>query len=552
MYIKGSPFFKSNKKHKIRVLKNLIGFLALIWIISLNSCAVVRAPTGGPRDTIPPKLLGSIPRNFTREFRGQEIELIFDEYIKIKDQSTSVFISPEPEKQTEIKVLKKAIHISFKSPLLPNTTYSINFGNSIIDYNEGNAYKNFRFVFSTGKRIDSLKITGHVSDPLDTTSKKDVYVILHRAGDDSAIIKKKPLLFTSTDKEGNFELSNIAPGNYSIYALEETNRNKKFDATNESIAFLNKSVNLKKDTAGISLYLFKEQNEKLKILNKKIAGGLLKINLNQSVDSLDFNILSPIIPGKSYFVEKKSPGDSVLIWLPSSSLDSVKVSISEKGKELLHFTQNNYVKDKREKKFNITDNIVNTFKTPSRPLTLYTGEPLDTLKMETLVLKEDSIKVIPDSVVHDRTNIRSWYVYYPWDAGRNYTLSIAAAAVSSIYGNKNYSYKRSFTPGSDRNYGTITLQLIVPRKASYVVELMNENFKILDTRRTAVTTNLTFRYLEPGKYRFRVIYDRNNNGRYDTGNLIKKIQSEKIINSKEITTRSNFELSTRFPIPDLQ
>lgn len=551
MYIKGLPFFKTNKITVISIIKNTGFIFAIIWVLGFNSCAVVRAPTGGPRDTIPPKLLGSIPRNYTRNFSGTEIELIFDEYIKIKDQSTSVFISPEPEKQTEIKVSQKSIHIVFKSPLLKNTTYSINFGNSIIDYNEGNAYKNFKFVFSTGNKIDSLKISGHVSDPLDTTSKKDVYVILHKAGDDSAIIKKKPMLFTSTDKEGNFELANIAPGIYAIYALEEANRNKKYDSNNESIAFLNKPIHLTKDTAGISLYLFKEKNEKLKVLNKKIAGGLLKIVVNEPVDSLDFKLIYPLISGKPYYVEKKSPGDSVLMWLPSSTLDSVKVSILSNNRELLHFTQNNYVKDKREKKFTVSDNIVNGLKSPAKPFTVVVGEPMDTLKIETLILKEDSVKVPVDSIVHNRTLVRAYDIYYPWDMGKKYLLAIKPGALTSIYGNKNYEYKRSFTAGNERNYGTIILSMVVPRKASYVVELMNENFKILESQHISDSKSLTFKYLEPGKYRFRVIYDKNNNGRYDTGNLLKKIQSEKIINSKEITTRSNFELNTKFPIPDL-
>ena len=539
---------KNNGKTSVLILMIVIGLYAMF---SLYSCAVVRAPTGGPRDTIAPRLLGSIPRNYTREFRGKEIELIFDEFIKIKDQSSSVFISPEPEKQTEIKVSKKSIHIAFKSELLKNTTYSINFGNSIVDYNEGNAYKNFKFVFSTGKKIDSLKISGHVSDPLDTTSKKDVYVILHKAGDDSAIIKKKPLLFTSTDKEGNFELANISPGDYAIYALEETNKNKKYDANNESIGFLNQPIHLKKDTSGINLYLFKEKNDKLKILNKKIAGGLLKIVLNQSIDSLEFKLLTPIITGKGYYVEKRSPGDSVLMWMPSANLDSVKIGILQNGKTVLKFTQNNYVKTVKEKKIVITDNIKNGLKSPARPLTITMGEPIDSMKKELIILKEDSIKVQVDSIIHRIASVRSYDIYYPWESNRKYEISVKAGSYVSIYNNKNLEYKRSFSAGAERNYGTIVLKIVVPRKSSYIVMLMNETFQVLETRRIFDTSTLSFNYIEPGKYRFRVIYDKNNNGVYDTGNLLKKIQAEKIINSKEITTRSNFELNTTFPIPDL-
>lgn len=551
MYQNNPKSFKSIQNNNFKACFFCSLSLILFWLIGLSSCAVVRAPTGGPRDTLPPRLLGSIPRNYTKEFKGNDVELIFDEFIKIKDQSSSVLISPEPEKQTEIKANKKSIHIRFKSPLLRNTTYSINFGNSIIDYNEGNAYKNFRFVFSTGKRIDSLRITGHVSDPLDTTSKKDVYVILHKAGDDSAIIKKKPMLYTSTDNEGNFELTNIAPGDYSIYALEEANKNKKYDSNTESIAFLNKPIHLVKDTTGIVLNLFKENNDKLKVLNRKITGGIFKVILNEPIDSLDFKLISPVIAGKKYYVEKRIQGDSVLIWLPRADLDSVKAAIYKNGKQVLQVSQNNYVKGRKDRKFIISDNLVNGLKTPARPYELTMSEPLDTLNTDKIQLKEDSLKVSPDSIILNREKVRSYAIYYPWETGRKYTVTVKAASLNSIYENKNQAYLRSFNAGSERNYGTLILNIVVPHKGSYLVELMNEGFKILETRRITNTTTLTYRYLEPGKYRFRVIYDKNNNGRYDTGNLMKKLQSEKIINSKEITIRSNFEQNTRFPLPDL-
>lgn len=516
----------------------------------LPGCAVVRAPTGGPRDTIPPHLLGSIPANYTRNFRGSEIILLFDEFVKIKDQSSSVFISPEPEKPAEIKVRKKTIHINFKSPVEPNRTYSINFGNSIVDNNEGNVLHNFRFVFSTGIHIDSLKISGHVFDPLDTTSKKDVFVILHHASNDSAIYKSKPLLYTTTDKEGNFELSNIGAGNYNLYALEELNKNKKYDNKSESIAFLNTPIHLVKDTLGLTLNLFKERENGLRILARKIAGGLLKVELNKPTDRMSFKWLNPT-PNGVMKVEKNASGDTTFLWLPSQTLDSVKVAILEHDKEVLRFTQNNFVKNKNGKNLTLGDNITNGLLAPGKTLTLRFSEPLLALQSKNYLLTEDSIPIQPDSLINDTQKIRQYAVYFPWEAKHKYQLTLKKNTIQSIYGGYNSEYKTRWTVGSERNYGTIILKLTVPQTGSFIIYLLDQQFKILDTRTISQNTSLTFKYLNPGKFRFRVVYDKNANKIFDTGNLAKKLQPEKVVNSREISLRANEELNAPFNLPRL-
>ncbi len=520
----------------------------LLSFFQYFSCAVVKAPTGGPKDTLPPYFLGSIPKNYTKNFVGNTITLLFDEFIKIKDKNTSVLVSPEPEKQPDIKVIQKSIQIKFKEPLNKNRTYTLNFGNSIIDYNEGNILNNFRYVFSTGPVLDSLKISGTVSDPLDTAAKKDVYVILHPIGNDSAIIKKKPFEFTTTDKYGAFTLENIKPGDYNIYALEETNKNKKYDQKSEKIAFLKKPIHLTKDTNNIQLSLFLENDTLFKALKKNLRNGLLRTFYSQPSDSVSLTLF-PIIKNKPYIVEKHGKGDTIYIWLPDPNQDSVVVTAHYKNYKPLKFTQKNFNKPKKLQPFGSSDNIKDNFLSPAQTLEITFSRPVINLPNDKIIVQEDSSLSAPDSIAPSDSSYRKYKIYYPWTLNKKYHLKIKAGALSDIYTLKNLEYDHEFSLADAKRYGTINLHVTTSNLGSYIIYFMDENFTILRKDFIKNSATITYSYIDPGKYRFRIIYDENNNKLFDTGNLLQKIYPERVVNSKIITLRANFELNPIFPLP---
>ncbi|RYZ97258.1 MAG: hypothetical protein EOP47_22135, partial [Sphingobacteriaceae bacterium] len=164
-------------------------------------------------------------------------------FYKLTNQYQEISISPAQEKLPEYKVRKRNLIIDFKDSLQKNTTYVINFGKAIVDVNEANAMKNFTYVFSTGPHIDSLSITGTVTNTQTLEKEKDVTVMLFPLNKDSLFYKKKkPSIFATTDSSGNFSLNNLREDKYTIYALKEASPNKLYDNETELIAFIKDTI----------------------------------------------------------------------------------------------------------------------------------------------------------------------------------------------------------------------------------------------------------------------------------------------------------------------
>src|SRR5690606_37681118 len=193
-----------NKKWQILLL-------LLIILSAFFGCATKQQPTGGPRDSIPPKVLKITPPNMTRNFTGTEIEITFDEYIKLQNEFKETSISPDLEVPPVYKIIqrKKMLQITLPDSLEKNTTYTINLGKALVDFNEGNELNNFSYVFSTGPEIDSLSVSGNVRNALTHEIEKDIAVLLIPTRQDSIFGKRKANIFTRTDSSGNFSLKNL-------------------------------------------------------------------------------------------------------------------------------------------------------------------------------------------------------------------------------------------------------------------------------------------------------------------------------------------------------
>lgn len=170
-------------------------YFSLLLILLTIGCAKRGSITGGTKDTIAPVLKSSLPKNFSTNFTGKEIKLVFDEYVKLKNANKQLIISPPMKNQPEILPYNasKIVTIKIKDTLLPNTTYSFNFGQSIEDNNEGNPYSQFKYVFSTGSYIDSLSLNVRVKDALEKKTDNFVSVMLYEINEnfnDSTIYKK--------------------------------------------------------------------------------------------------------------------------------------------------------------------------------------------------------------------------------------------------------------------------------------------------------------------------------------------------------------------------
>lgn len=217
-----------------------IAFVALLWLVM--ACANVVPPTGGESDTVPPEFVRSSPANYSTNYSGGIIKIDFDEYIKIQSPA-NILISPSLETKPEIKERYRSVYVDLKGQKLSeNTTYTINFASSIVDINENNKQTNFRYVFSTGDYLDSLKITGQILLAEKRTGETDILVGLYpEEQGDSALYKHKPFYFARTDAEGRFSLENLKYGRFRLFAFKDENNNLLYQPT-EAIAYLDTAI----------------------------------------------------------------------------------------------------------------------------------------------------------------------------------------------------------------------------------------------------------------------------------------------------------------------
>jgi hypothetical protein len=311
------------------------GFIVLI--ILLYGCAKVGSPTGGLKDTRPPKYLLGIPENRSTGFNGKEITFWFDEYIQFKDLSKELLVSPPLKEKPVIRIKDKSIRINLMNELLPATTYTVNFGNAISDLNEANPLPDFEFVFSTGDQIDSLAVTGKALNAFDHKPLKDaeILVMLYEDLSDSALLLNPPRYIGRASINGLFSINNIHPDTCRIFAINDVNGNLKYDPGSEAIAFLDsvlvlnshtvKPVTFIKDTVKLKKPDKKKEAsgkaEKVKALvDTTIVQGkklnALNVPLYYFLEESDEVFLTGKkrdVPAKLSFTLSRSPHDSVQI-----------------------------------------------------------------------------------------------------------------------------------------------------------------------------------------------------------------------------------------------
>ncbi len=217
-------------------------FLYALLLVLPVACASIGSPDGGPYDEEPPVLVKSTPGINATGVDNGKVEIVFDENIKLQNAFEKVVVSPPQMQMPEIRYNGKKVTVELFDSLLPNTTYSIDFNDAVVDNNEGNPYENFAYVFSTGDVVDTLAVSGTVLNAEDLEPIKGIVVGLHSCLDDSAFTKRAFERVSRTDSKGRFTIKGIAPGKYRVYALADANQNYLFDQKSEKIAFMDTYV----------------------------------------------------------------------------------------------------------------------------------------------------------------------------------------------------------------------------------------------------------------------------------------------------------------------
>lgn len=225
-----------------------------------NGCANPIAPAGGPRDSLPPVLVSVFPKDSSENFNARRVTFSFNEFVELANAHDNLIVSPVPKIEPVVESKLRTVTIRIKDTLEANTTYSYNFGDAIKDINEGNVLKNFTYVFSTGDHIDSLELTGRVQLAETGLSDSTLIVMLHRNGDDSALIKEKPRFIAKLDSMGRFHFRHLPAGRFYIYALKDEGGQKKYLSKKQMFAFADQPVNIGSNNQALTMYAYVEKD----------------------------------------------------------------------------------------------------------------------------------------------------------------------------------------------------------------------------------------------------------------------------------------------------
>lgn len=520
------------------------------FIFLTYSCANIVAPTGGEKDEISPVIVRSIPKNQTVDFKAREIIIEFDEFIQLVDPQTKIIISPPFILPPQYTVSKKQLKIKLVDSLLPNTTYSINFGESVCDLNEKNPIKDLTYTFSTGKTLDSLSITGRVLNIQTGKPEKNTIVLLHKPDIDSALFNTRPLYFSRCDDDGYFKISHLRNATYNIFALTDINSNYNYDSQKEMIANLDSSISVTTNIQGLTLGLVRQPINRIFIKEKRwISNNHLQILFNEPVD---YQVSISNLPAHSYFIDQNIPSEMVNVWVKDSILDSITLVCSPVDLiETVPFGKIKLGEIKENKVLFIqTDSIVSNL----QQIQLRATIPCKITDSATAYLVIDSVKVPVGLEFSDNIWSTKFILSTSLIPNKKYGLIISKGAFEDFNGNASKLIRLDFTTNDPSNFGDIRLLInVLGADEQFIIELSN----VLDPSKKFTWTiggneyeEIYSRYISPGQYELRAISDANKNGRWDPGNMLKKILPEKIKHfSQLVSVKANWENEIVISLP---
>jgi len=538
--------------------------LLAVNLLFIYSCAQIVAPGGGKKDTTAPVILKYSPDSATLNFTAKTIEINFDEYIQLKDLNNQLIISPLLNKTPDIDVKGKTLIVEFDKDevLKSNTTYCISFGNAVTDVNEGNPVENFQYIFSTGTFIDSLIVKGKVQSAFDHKTEKGLLVMLYSDLTDSVIYKSQPDYFAKTKADGSFEINNVKNGTYKIVAIKDANANYKYDVENESIAFTDSLVN-PSDKKTINLELFQEPAKKV-FLKKAThpSYGKFDFVFSQGSDSIRINNLSNDLKGVQEYVEFSKNKDSLSYWITNYQKDSIVLQLSNGNQiidtlEFKFINKEDALKAKRNplklsvisspdgsKNFDLNKNVILDFSNPIKSIANTNGTQIKmdsskiaSAKIEFVIFND--FRTTVNTIISDSVTKNS-----SWRENTNYQLYIPPNTFTDIFNLSNDSITVDFKTRELKYYGTLKLNISIPEtKNNYVVQLIDEQGNVTREDFIKKSEVLNYDYLQPKKYKLKIIVDENSNQKWDIGNYMQHKQAEKtIFNSELINVRSNWDM----------
>ena len=585
--------------------------LAVVTVIAaLYSCASIGRPDGGPLDETPPRFIGSTPAAGALNNTKTKVSLSFDEFIKLEKANEKVVISPPQVQQPEIKASGKKISVNLLDSLKPNTTYTIDFSDAIVDNNEGNPLGNFAFTFSTGSAIDKMEVSGTLLEASNLEPVKGMLVGMHSNLSDTAFTKLPFDRVARTDSRGHFTIRGVAPGKYRIFGLMDADQNFAFSQKSEALAFNDSLViprweeRIRQDTTWVdsltidtvverkyTYYLpdnvilrsFKEDLfSQYLVKNERLTPEKFTLYFAAKADTL------PVLKGlnfderDAFIIEKNLTNDTIHYWVKDSLLykqDTLSLSLNylytDTLNQLVPRTDTlNLVaktvkkavdepKKKKKKKgeeeepeptkfLHVSTYIPSTMDVYDY-ISLSFDEPIVSFDSAAIHLKQkvDTLwEDIPFVFEQDSLQLRKYNLYYDWEPAREYEFSVDSTAFHGIYGLFTDKIKQNIKVRSLEEYGAIYFNVSGCDSIAFV-ELLDTQDKVV-RKVPVVNGQADFYFLNPGKYCARLINDTNGNGVWDSGEYETKRQPEMVYYYPQILEpKANWEVEQTWDVKAL-
>lgn len=520
----------------------------------LWQCARRGNPTGGEKDITPPQLIRTEPENFSTEFKSNKIRLYFDEFIKLEDVQNQLIISPPLKNKPEIRPqggVSKFVELILKDTLTENTTYTFNFGQSIVDNNEGNPNSFLTYVFSTGTYIDSLTLSGAVKDAFNRRADEFISVMLYEidtAFTDSTVFKSPPNYISNTlDSLPIFELKNLKAGTYKLIALKDVNKNNLFDQRQDKIGFVEDTIIIPSDSIYL-LNLFQEIPDYNISVPSYVAKNRIIFGYQGKPDDFVIESLTDLPDSVRTKILKDRETDTLNYWFTPTDLDSIVFMVRN---DILERKDTFTVKTRKL--------AMDSLQLSSSASGKFDFEATFGILSNTPIVEVDTSKIgffVSDSLKYPYTftldSVRSQVNFdFKKEPNQSYTFSLLPGAITDFFGFENDSLDYRLSTGSYADYGNLRVNITGAVRFPIIVQLTDDQGELEREVISELPRPIEFNNLNPGNYMIRVIFDDNANGIWDTGHYLEKKQPEKISYYPDIIeVRANWELEQSFVITE--
>ena len=570
-------------KHSVESMtKNIIRNLILVGSGAVVlSCASMGAPSGGDYDFDPPKVLSSTPVANQTFVKSNKVQILFDELVQIEKPMEKVIVTPPQKNFPVIRSQNNKVIVELKDTLIANTTYTIDFTDAIVDNNEKNALENFALSFSTGAVVDTLSISGKVLSADNLEPISGIYVGIHSNLSDTAFTKLPFTRISRTNELGKFSIKGIAPGEYKIYALDDINRDYKYDNPGEAIAFLDKVIVPSAEAAVRQDSVFKLTDlsfDTIRTVNytKFLPDDIMlrsfmstyKRQYLQKHERLSEDVISiyfgaptsmpkiepigiPMAMTDWSVLERTTGNDTLKYWITEkaiASMDTLALKVSyvmtdslnqlKPVTDTLNFVNRNKKKVKDDKKtdkdkdaitYLTLNNDVTQLFDVYRDINIEFDYPVKDFEKSKIYLQhqvDSTYSNVDYTLEKDSLNPRKYKLKNKWIPGGQYRLVVDSASLHSYTGLWNEKQEIPFKIKTLDQYGSLDLNIDnLPDSISAFVELLDKSDKAV-YHATVKGGVASFIYLNPGIYYARIILDSNGNGKWDPGEYSEKREPE--------------------------